>query len=575
MAQLLDHRGNPISAAAYKKAPAPLLGEQFGDRWTNGSSVIWRLPRGGMIQFDLDQLCLEDYRIMKDHYQVNASLAVLSFMMHQMDWRIECDRRNIATFVEDNLGKVWTRLVRALSQAFWAGYSPCILQWENDVNGKRVVLSKIKDLQPEMCEVNWKLVEGYAPPGFVKPKIPVYDGIKQYGLGWPIPVENTLWYPLLMDNGNYYGKKLLRSAFTPWYFSQLVHLWANRYMERFGEPLPIGRAPYDTVTNPDGTKTTGVKIMSDVLRNLRNRSVVVLPDDRSILGTDTEYDYQIEYLESQMRGADFERYLMRLDEEISLALFTPLLILRTADVGSYNLGSTHWNMYQQMLNSLAGDWAEYIDRYVIAPLVRYNFGLNAPEASIKFRQLGNERLQAGMTMLQALISGGKAMPDLDELGAIVGLSVKEVKELTKPDANPNDPSGNPSNDPSGQGNPSDGSGGTQGDPGSSGGDKGSQKGSSSNSGRASSDQVFVGISARVHGQIERAKRYSEPELKPDLGYRKQLELLAGAENKDVVDKTCAALTNWLSESYAAGTDKLSERFDALLRKSLVELTNVA
>jgi hypothetical protein len=48
-----------------------------------------------------------------------------------------------------------------------------------------------------------------------------------------------------MQNGDYYGKKLLRPAFTSWFFSMLVHLFANRYYERFGEPTPVGRAPFD------------------------------------------------------------------------------------------------------------------------------------------------------------------------------------------------------------------------------------------------------------------------------------------------------------------------------------------
>jgi hypothetical protein len=52
-----------------------------------------------------------------------------------------------------------------------------------------------------------------------------------------------------------------------------------------------------------------------------------------------------------MRGADFERYMTRLDEEMSIGLFTPILLLRTADVGSYNLGQGHMQIYLWMLNA--------------------------------------------------------------------------------------------------------------------------------------------------------------------------------------------------------------------------------
>ena len=42
---------------------------------------------------------------------------------------------------------IWTPLIRAISQAYWAGYSPCVLEWENTREDK-IFISKIKDLHP-------------------------------------------------------------------------------------------------------------------------------------------------------------------------------------------------------------------------------------------------------------------------------------------------------------------------------------------------------------------------------------------------------------------------------------------
>ena len=118
------------------------------------------------------------------------------------------------------------------------------------------IIDKFKDLPPEVCSVNWKSVDGWVPPNEpwrVPPKIKIYDGFKQFHYGrtlgesgaggtgsWPIPVDNTLWYPLMMENGDFYGRKLLRPAFPAWFFSNLMHLFSNRYYERFGEPTPSG-----------------------------------------------------------------------------------------------------------------------------------------------------------------------------------------------------------------------------------------------------------------------------------------------------------------------------------------------
>ena len=512
MTGLLDSKGMPLAPSAdslHKKATPPKMGEAFSNRHVDGfGNVYYNLAAGGILQFDLNRLTLADFRMMRDHYQVNASLSVLTFMMHQLDWRIECENEKIRKHCEDNMREVWTRLVRAMSQAFWAGYAPNVLQWDNDIDGRKVMLTKVKDLLPEDCSVNWKSVDGYAPPGHIPPKIKVYDGIKQYGLQWPIPTENSLWYPLLMENGNYYGRKLLRPAFTSWFFSIVMHLFSNRYFERFGEPLPIGRAPYDDEIDVNGKKVPGTTLMMGLLQNLRSRGAVVLPSERSTIGTETEYDYGIEYLESQMRGADFERYLMRLDEEISLALFTPLLMLRTADVGSYNLGTTHSQVYMQMLNALSGDWKEYIDNYILNRMVDFNFGPKAKRARIKFRKLGDDKFELVKSILQMLISKDKIAFDLEQLGMVAGLTLEEVKEVTSreedPDAGAN---GEQDSDPEAQSAR-----------------RGSGSGGSGKSSESSA-AVAKAIYARLESQIGKARRdgtFGDSYI-PDPGYRRRFE----------------------------------------------------
>jgi hypothetical protein len=444
---LLDQYGRPIKSAAFKKASPPILGEKFGNWAGRDDLYMYSLPGGGFLQFDLSKLTLADYRQMRDHYQIQASLSVLTFMLHQLEFTIECENKKIATFCQDNLDRIWTPLVRGLSQAFWAGFSPMVLQYENDIDGRAVKLDKIKDLIPEECRVNWKEVDGWRPPGknTIPPKIKVYDGIAQWGAPWPIPVDNTLWYPVLSENGDYYGRKLLRSAFQPYFFSMLMHLFANRYYERFGEPVPVGRAPYDTEVDIGGSTVKGNEAMRQILTNFRNRSVVVLPADRD---EDGNAEYSIEYLESQMRGADFERYMTRLDEEMSLALFTPLLMLRTADVGSYNLGTGQTQVYLWLLNAISGDWAFYIDRYVLKPLKNYNFGERAPEVRIRFRKLGTQAQETLRAVLTEMVRQGSAKVNLEDLGQAIGMRVDAVREVTQPPADPAvDPSQDPMQDP--------------------------------------------------------------------------------------------------------------------------------
>lgn len=452
-----DRNGRVVPRPTFKRnrqAPKPIIGDAFG-AWAGRDISYLQMPGGSVLAFDLSRLTLQDFRGMREHYQLQASLSVLTFILHQIDWEIECDNKEIKDQIEANLHDIWTTLIRGMSQAFWAGYAPNVIEWENDPDSGYIVAAKIKDLVPEECRVHWAQVEGWAPPGGIAPKFNVYDGIDQFAFGSQvgtnetglsrsagysrtIPPENSLWYPLTMENGDYYGKKLLRPAFPSWFFSTLIHLFANRYFERFGEPTPVGRAPLtDEVDMGGGNYVNGKAAMESILTSLRNRSVVVLPSDRDPLTK--EFEWSVEYLESQMRGADFERYLNRLDEEMSLAVFTPVLLFRTADVGSYNLGEMHLRVFMWMLNSLAGDMKYYIEKYVVDRLRVFNWGENAPRARWVYRKLGKDDSVILQQILGAMIQAGMAQPDLDELGTAIGLTLHKVEQVTAPPAPPTDP----------------------------------------------------------------------------------------------------------------------------------------
>ncbi len=141
-----------------------------------------------------------------------------------------------------------------------------------------------------------------------------------------------------------------------------------------------------------------------------------------------------------MRGADFERYMTRLDEEMSLALFTPILTMRTADVGSYNLGTQHMQTYKLLLNAIAGDWKYYIDWYILRPMRDFNFGTNADLPKISFRRMGAENEEMIRDIVRAMIAKGTAKANIEQLGEMAGLELTEVQLLTDPASEqPGDP----------------------------------------------------------------------------------------------------------------------------------------
>lgn len=549
----------PSVRETFRKAPAPQTGDAFGS-WAGRDLQYLQMPGGAVLGFDLNLLQHKDFRQMRDHYQVNASLSVLTFMMHQLDWHIVGDNKKQAQEVEDNLKEHWTELIRGISQAYWSGFSPMVIDWENNAATGRVQVGRFKDLVPEECSVNWKAVKGYAPLGHVQPTFYEYDGIRQFvqappltpipiihapGTSTvPIPPENTLWYPLLMENGNYYGRKLLRPAFPSWFFSILMHLFSNRYFERFGEPTPIGRVPFDeTVSDPvTGTERQAPDVMLDMLTRLRNRGAIVLPNEMEQLSPNKFTPaWNIEYLESQMRGADFDRYIERLDEEISLSLFTPLLMLRTADVGSNSLGTTHAQMYLWMLNALAGDLKDYIDKHVCSRLRDFNYGPNAPDLKWVPRKLGQSDTETLRAMIVALFQGQLAKPDLKQLGDAIGIDLSASSPpapVADPNADPNAPKdtriGRPGKVyPTTKAKPSGGK------------------------------STGLKVVARVQQQFAKALSRGEIEQwKPDLGFKRQMQEATG--DAEYVEAAYGRIERWAID--AAPVIESAEAFGFALEK---------
>jgi len=499
---------------------------------------------------------------MRDHYQINVSLAILTFTMHQLDWWIECEDSRVEQFVTENMTAIWTRLIRGVSQAYWAGYSPMAIEYENDLQHRKIRVNKLKDLPPEDSSVNWKTVDGFAKRGHAKPKRYIYDGIKQAGTSGPIPVENSLWYPVLMENGNYEGRKLLKAAFAPYFFSQIIHLYSNRYFERFGEPVVVGRAPLDDdVDMGNGEFQNGREVMEGIVKNLRNQAAVVLPSDRTLngRGDQHDFDYTIDYLESQMRGADFERYLQRLDEEMSLAMFLPVLLFRTADIGSYNLGQAHERLFFFMMNALAGDLSEYLDRFLLNRMVDFNFSERAPRARFRWRKLGKDTDETIRAMLQSSIMAGTMKPDIDELGMAAGMTMHEVSQVTKTETESSTSGG--------------------GEEGGGGGDASSS--SIVTQGLTTASQQVVGdIVKRLRGQARKAER-SEGGLAvmdATLGYRKKMQLAIQHdlprnewECFQATEKMFGTTNHWMGEAVKHFTS--ADEFAAGLERVLLEQVN--
>ncbi len=411
-----------------KKNKAPLNAKT--GVWGLNAFNMYNLPDG--TKYNPSNISIATFRKMRNDYQINACLNVLTFTLQKIDWYVEDGSPKAKKHIEESIQLIWNELIRGFTKAFWSGYSPMVKVFTLDDKGL-VIYKRIKDLAPETCIVKTR-EDG------------VYDGFVQFpgeARKEDIPIDQSLWYPNEMEDGNYYGRSRLVAAYKPWYNSEIIHLFANRYYERYAEPLLLGRAPNEIVEDSYGGKKDAMDIMQSTLEGVKSHATATIPSDVDDQGNKL---YDINILESQMRGVDFDTYLKRLDMEKARAIFIPDLLLGAGDVGSYELGKEHKATFLAGLMGIMDDITAYINKYVVPPLVKYNFGEKAQVPEFKYLPLSKVNEDLIVNIVTAMVNGKMIRPSTEELSKRLGIPLEEIEIVTAEPTNVEgkvDKNGNP------------------------------------------------------------------------------------------------------------------------------------
>lgn len=379
-----------------------------------------------------DNIKLDTYKKISKHYQVAAAMAVISYSIQQIDWFIQAEDEKVKKVLTISIENIWNRLIRSASKSFIYGFSPNVKVFKLEkIEGKEyIVYKKIKDLDPADCVVKTD-------------KYGVFNGfIYKKGSLQEVTVkpDYAFWYVANMENGNLYGESMLKKIYKPWWFSEKVHTFANRYYERFGEPLVLGRAPSGAkVKNASGATKDAQDLMKEIIENIRNHSSVQLPSDKD---TETkEYLYDLKYIESQMRGFDFGTYLDRLDFEMTKGLLLPELTLGGQKGGSYALGSAQIDVFYTNLMGLMDNIVDYVNLYLLPQILQYNFGEDV-KARLAYQPLSIETRKFINTLITEMVKASRLKPDIAQLEERSGVKLKEIeppapKPMTAPTGSKN------------------------------------------------------------------------------------------------------------------------------------------
>lgn len=413
-----------INLEFFEKRKAPKLdNEQVS---TVGVTNFWVLNG---VKYNSETISLDTYRKISKYYQVAAALNVISYSIQQIDWFIQASNPTVKKVLTLAVEQIWNRLIRSISKSFIYGFSANVKVFTlKKIDGKNyIVYKKIRDLDPKYCDVCLDKYGNY--DGFWYKK---GDTLSQK----KINPDYSFWYTSNMENGNLYGDSMLKTIYEPWWFSKKIHTFSNRYYERFGEPLVVGRAPSNTkIKDSKGNIKSAQEVMDGVIANIRNHSSVQMPSDRD--ENTKEYQYVLEFLESQARGYDFNNYLDRLDKEIAIGLLLPELMFGGTKGGSYSLGTSQIEVFYTNLMGIMDNIQDYVNLYILPQLIEFNFDKNK-DAKFAYQPLSSSSKKIITDIILSLINKGEIAPEISQLEERSGIKLNKIeqKEIIKKDVSP-------------------------------------------------------------------------------------------------------------------------------------------
>lgn len=375
-----------------------------------GSSFSWDNPFGGWENgkvFAYEEPDIFRYKEMLETDGKAASIEkLLSYPIIAAGWEIDPAKGDDgqAEFIYDALtalphqGGPQTTIEQFVSQMTAAfTYKRVYFEKVFKINDDgKVVYDKLAWRPPETCELALDARTG-EPRGFRQIPVtwtpyPRLQNVKKDG--WVhVPRERAFVYV----HGTWRDPLLGFSQMQLPYWCYITKRKIRWLWYQFLETTSL---PKTVVHNQDENKAIAD---AKKVATLRSRGVLGL-------GSDTTLDT----LESSGKGADqFIQAIQFLDSEMSnsiLAGFMDLTAQAASGKGSYALAESQGKLFLRTRRMVARDMARQITNEIIGPLIRYNFGKDAPVPRFAFGPLSEANEQAVMDMFAKVATTGAKVP---------------------------------------------------------------------------------------------------------------------------------------------------------------------
>jgi len=255
-----------------------------------------------------------------------------------------------------------------------------------------------------------------------------------------IPREKLLLFTNDREGDNYRGVSVLRSAYKPYYFKELLEKIDAISFERHGVGVPVFRAP-------KSPKPSDMAKAEELGKNLRanEKAFVILP-----------FEWELEILKGQ-QASDATEKIKRYNREILSNVLAQFLDLGATSSGSRSLSEDHSDLFFKIEQSHGDYICDIMNDHLIPQLVDLNFNnvKQYPKMSVSniqkinmqiFSQALNQLAQAKMITIdvefEEYIRDIFGLPSMSE--ELKNQKEEELKAITE--FKKNNPMGNVNND---------------------------------------------------------------------------------------------------------------------------------
>jgi hypothetical protein len=376
-----------------QKTEAP----NFGEIGSRGEDLEVNQTTG--ILEETDEITIDTYRKMRKDPQVKACLLVLKLPILQTGWELQASTEEgqqlskwcelmLTEYMEDSIEYYSREMLTALD--FGRSITEKIWQLksvptdpDNPDSQKleeRIIPLKLKTYDPRNIKIK------------LDPKtLKLVGAVQTQGQKEiTIPADKLLVYSHEKEFNNYNGESALRAAYKPWVIKEFLQKFWNIALERYGSPLSTMKVP-----NVEGSLSKAIALMDMI----KTKSGIPLPEG---------YEMQIHNLANA--GMSFKEAIEYQDIQIARAMLIPDLVFSNSGGGAYALSKTHEGFFEMRLNGIAGELADIKSKYLIRPMVRYNFGEVREYPAFKYNKVGQDDITALASIIQQMITGKVIAP---------------------------------------------------------------------------------------------------------------------------------------------------------------------